>query len=190
MPRKRSARRRRRNLEDIVRYPLAFCFNASSGGETTVATISEAFDRTRPFRIGALWGELSAYKYPVLVQFQAYSPVNASDNTWTSPQILVPTGTTRRFRFRIPATNGWYPSDTATSTKLLTLWGDCLDSKFMGQVLGNAYLEIHLRPKDLNPACPGLMSPLAPYSHPRFQESSPSVSQISEESSSDEYFST
>lgn len=190
MPRRRRSTRRKRNLEDIVHFPLAYSFNAGSGGETNVGTIGEAFDRTRPFRIGALWGELSSIKYPTLVQFQAFSPVNASDNTWTSPQILVPTGTVRRFRYRIPATNGWYPSDTATTTKLLILYGDCIDKSFVGHVVGNAYLEIHLRPRDIVAPCSvSVMSPLSPWLHPRSGDS-PSVSQIPEESSSDEYFSS
>lgn len=157
MPAKRGGKKNRsRRRLDVATFPLAYSFDAGHGGKTTVATISDSFDRRRPFRIAEISGELSASGFPVLVQFQAYGPVSSADNIWSSKEFVVPTGTTRKFRYHLPATMGWFPSDAVSSTPLLVIYGDCVNKERVGRVTGVCFATVLLRPIEVQAGCPTL----------------------------------
>lgn len=179
--------RQRRMRMDSVTFPLAYELKEGEVRITTIATIAETFDRARPFRIARLWGKLGAVSAPVLFQWEFFGPLSSADNVWVSPMMLaVPNGT--RFRFNIPVTIcGWFPSDTATNTTLFRLSAICIDKKD-ASLIGMAQIKVHLQPREVDRACPRLMI-RPPPAESQAACSSASISVISEDSDSDEYFS-
>lgn len=188
MPKKgrRPRRSRGSGRTDFLHFPLLFGSFAGTSRVTTIDSIKETFDRSRAFRIAMIRGEISAAKYPVPLQIEAYSPVNTSNNTWTSPVFVIPTGVVRKFTFRIPpASTQWYPALAATTTTLLQLNFICGDKNYIGYASGVLTLTIEMRPYEMIASCPALM--LDPAMSTPCSSSSVSVL---EESSDDEYFST
>lgn len=156
MPRRRTRGRRQRGGGGIdkVHYPLAYSLAAGHEADTSIASIVNAFDRTRPFRISALRGEFSATKFPCVVQIQLYGPINSSDNVWSSPWLTIPTGTLRRFRYRVPASaTGWYPSDTSVSTILMKVLNFCTNTGQVGVITGSIVAVVSMRPIEGKLAC-------------------------------------
>lgn len=152
MPKRKPTAKRGGASFDLIHFPLVYSFNAGSGGVTTVQTVTEAFDRRRPFRISAATFELSAYKYPVLCQVDMFSPVSSADNAWSAPSFLVPTGTTVRRVYRgmqLP----FYPAETALTTTLMQVFGICIDKNTVGHVLGKCELVLELGARELDYAC-------------------------------------
>lgn len=160
----RSGRRRRggrRSRVDVDRYPLLYRIKAGQSGITYVTTISDTFDRTRPFRIGAIRGEMSSEGSPAAIQIQVYGPISSSDNIWSSPVLVIPTGTIRRFRYRIPPTNGWFPSGVNLQTPLMQIFANCVATTDTSVVHGMCYITILMRPREIDNSCPrGMLAPL------------------------------
>lgn len=192
--RKPGRRRARGRNIDTIHYPLIYEFAWGSGGETFVRTLADTFDRRRPFRIAGLYGEFSAQKAPTIVQFMLWGPANSADNVWSSKLITISTGTTRRFRFRVPVTaTGWYPSDTSPDTRLMAVYSQCPSKSPSGMVVGHVYVVVAMRPIELSHTCPSLMevAPTPGTSGIRARGSECStLSSIEVISSDDEYFST
>lgn len=187
---RRTRRGRRSGAIDLLHFPLLYFAQAGNQVVTSVKSLQQVFDRNRAFRIASFRGEMTAIKYPVVVQFLAFSPVNTSDNVWSSPLMTVPTGVVRRFRFRIPAAeNQWYPSDAADNTVIFQLNVLCLNKDFPGYVEGGATLMFQMRPVEVLPACPKLMEAHPFPSTSAVETPSPSVSVLGS-SSDEEYFST
>lgn len=155
-PKGRSRRRRAVRL-DKVHFPVFYTITSASSALTTVATLADTFDRTRPFRISAIRGEFVSIKYPSFVQITIYSPTSSSDNTWSSPVLSIPVGPLKRWRFRIPSSaNLWFPSGSATQTPLMQVYNICTSKDYHGVVQGMAYVEVSMRPVEVSNACPAL----------------------------------
>lgn len=151
---KRSPRRRAsRSRYDTVRFQLYFNCKEGQEAVTTVGSISETFDRKRPFRVSHVSGKLASYGlHPVNVQLEANGPVSSADNTWVSPSFLVvPNGTS--FRYVIPPTvTGWFPSDSATDTQLLNLKALCISPADAG-VIGNLTVTVMMGAREWEAKC-------------------------------------
>lgn len=154
MPKRGRGRRQPRNF-DQVHYPVFYRVTAGTEAETTIATIQEAFDRTRSFRIATVQLSFSAIKFPCFVQLQVYGPNSSSEAPWTSPVLQIPVGPVYRRRFKIPVTvTGWLPSGTVTTWPIIKISSICYDKSYIGVVVGEASLLIAMKPKEITATCP------------------------------------
>lgn len=188
-PKGRRARRSRRGRIDSVVFPVLFTAKEGEDRVTSVRTLYETFDRTRPFRIHSIWGKVAAYgSTNAFYQFEAYGPQSSADNTWVSPVSMV-SEVGSRFRYLIPATQvGWYPSDTAIDTILFKLKNVCIDKTKDTGLTGIVNFRIEMQPREIDETCPKVMVP--PPALVAYSSGSSSICVLPDESSSDEYFST
>lgn len=176
---KRSKRvRRARNGIDRIHFPLTYNFTEAGASVTTIETLSQTFDRRRAFRVAGFRGEIAAYKYPITVQFEVYGPQNTSDNVYATPAMVVPTGTVRKFARRLPASaTGWFPSESALTTRICQLVNICTSKNVMGGLVGAVTLLIDLRPFELPDTCPTVQE-FVPLFHSDDDDESPSSSRF------------
>lgn len=159
MPRRRKRRQkqnfRRRPLAQFQVYPVFYRIKAGQSAVTTVNTLSETFDRTRAFRIASFTYEFTSTNSAISIYLKAFGPVSSADNVWTSRPILLPTGSVRRGRVRIPVTiTGWYPSDTSLNTYLFQVVTVCVSKAGDSVCVGHISFKIDVQPYEPTSACP------------------------------------
>lgn len=158
MPKKNKNRKNKSNAIDLVHYPVIWMINAGQSAQTTVKSLHEQFDRRRPFRVASVSFEFSSEKAPSVIYAVAYSPESSVDSVWTSKPILIPTGTVRRGRWRIPVTtNSWFPSDVQDTFPLFQVYCNCPQKGFPSRVNGLGTFSIKMGPWEFNTSCPGMM---------------------------------
>lgn len=142
-----------------MHFPLLYDFDTTGTSRTTVATLHEHLDRSRAFRVAGVQGTITAYKRPLLVQFELFKPAPNTDNAWATPVMAVATGVPHRFRYRIPANvSGWFPSETADTTNICQLVNICTASASVGAIKACVTLRVVLGPFEPSDACPRVQS--------------------------------
>lgn len=154
-------RRRRNNKRkstsrkiSVLTYPLVYVVSVNGNYNTTISTISDTFDRRRPFRISGFRFEASADAKPFIIQFQAFGPVSASDNVWSSDMMLI-SQPLRRGSYIIPVSaTQWYPSDAAVTSVVFRLTVTCEDKQRATSGLVLVYIEVSMGPREDDGTCP------------------------------------
>lgn len=158
-PRKQRSKRRARGGSqiDTLHFPIVWLITAGSSAVTSVSTLSEQFDRRRPFRIASVKYQFSAEKAPAILYSVAFGPANATDSVWSSRPVMVPTGSVVRGNWRIPtAANLWYPSDTLAATYLFQVFVNCPSKGYPTRVSGSGLVSIQMGPWEPDTSCPAL----------------------------------
>lgn len=147
-----------------MRYPLFYDFTTAGTSLTTVSTLHETLDHSRAFRVAAVRGKITAYKYPVFVQFEVYGQSSQSDNVWATEPTLVPVNGCHTFFRRLSASvTGWFPSKTSEATRLCQLVNICSNAATVGCVKASVVLTIAMGPFEPSDSCPGLrLQPFIP----------------------------
>lgn len=145
---------------DKVTLPLVYDYNSTGTSLTTVETLRTTVDKHRAFRVSAVRMDIVAVKHPIMVQFEVYGgPEAATDNKWSTPILLVPLGTTTRYRCRLPVSrSGWYPSGTSDATRICQLVNICSNPVTIGGVKAVVYLTIELGPFEPSDSCPAVQA--------------------------------
>lgn len=165
MPRRRGPRQRRKRqsrprmsrMAQYQVYPVSIKLKAGNVSEVTIATIQETFDRSRSFRIASFSYQFCAINKPISIYFKCFGPVSTSDNLWTSGLVMIPTGTVRTGRHRIPVTNcGWYPSGAVTTAVLFEVSTVCIEKSSDSIVYGTVEFVIQVRPYEPGHSCPAV----------------------------------
>lgn len=155
MPKRGKKAPKRKTGGDKLHYPLLYDFTAAGASVTTLANLVQTFDRRRPFRVAGFYGTITAYKFPIVFQFEVYGVQSTTDNVYTTPVQIVPANGSKRFSRRLPASaTGWFPSETAETTRICQLVNICTDKGTMGGLKGVVTLVLALGPYEAKESCP------------------------------------